>query len=164
MPFPLFPMMAGAPGDGQRLVLVTGDPPSTHVIGGIVEHLEAIDARAPAGLNLAVPEGRFGQPLHPEGTTIWLRGRLQLDLAGRPDAADYRELLDAWVALRDRLWSGEPYELRLYSAALPAPLHYAYTGLHTVCLHSYWHHSAGMEYRLGAFTTETTLIVVDESE
>lgn len=157
MSWPLFPQEVGVPGNGSFVTVISGSPATELSLNGIIDQLLVIDAQTLAGISWAAPSGRFGEPLHHAGTTIWLKGRLLLGLKGQPLVSDVRELWAAWANLRNKLLSGDPYELRLYAVESPHHLHYAYAGLRSALVQSFWHQSAGMQFTLGAHTEDSTL-------
>lgn len=155
--FPRFPERDGAPGDGQLVWYEHASGSPAQAFGGLVERLEVIDARTFAGLALASPEGRLGQPLHPDATTVWLKGVLHVDLLGLPASDDFSSVLAEWATLRSRLFTADGYKLWLYRRASPVPLKYGYAEVKTDFLHSTWHSNVALGYTLGAFTTDRTL-------
>lgn len=155
--FPRFPERDGAPGDGALAVYADAGGGNELAFGGLVEHLEAIDARSFTGLALAAFEGRFGQPLHGDATTIWMRGVLHVDQFGLPQTESYADAIDAWLALRARLFTAGGWRLYFYSRTSPETLRLRYDDLKTVFLHSRWQSNVSVGYTLGAYTTDRTL-------
>lgn len=158
--FPRFPERRGSPGDGSLVWYVKADESEELAFGGIIQHLETIDARSFVGLSLATLEGRFGRPLHADGTTIWLKGTLHVDLNGRPQSDSFRDAIDAWNALRGKLFTASDYILQVYRrAGAEEVLKCSYSGVQTVFLHCLWHSNVSLSFVLGAYTTNRTLSV-----
>jgi hypothetical protein len=158
--FPRFPERNGAPGDGALAWYVKADETDELAFGGIIDHLETIDARSFSGLNLATFDGRFGRPLHPDATTIWMKGTLHVGLGGKPLSASFKDAIDAWNVLRGKLFTADAYILQVYrQSGATQVLKCSYAGVRTVFLHCFWHSNVSLSFSLGAYTTDRTLSV-----
>lgn len=147
MPLPIFPVMAFAPGDGRLVHLAAGaeDRP----LGGIVLELLVHECRDAADLRADPGTGQFGEPLLRVGTTLWLRGLLQVDLHGEPAAADFADVRDDWLELRELLLGHDEVDVHIYAPQAPAtPV--IVPGLRFVIVRGWWHDPGGLRYELGA--------------
>jgi hypothetical protein len=154
MPAPVFPAIDWVPGDGRLVRVVAGS--QTRTLGGVILELVVVDCRALPDLPLAATTGdavRFGDPLRPTGTTVWIRGVLHVDRLGETATTDFAVIRDDWLALRSLLLGHETVEVHVYAppeAGEPVAL----TGLRITQIRAWWHDPGGVRYELGACSTE----------
>ena len=144
MSLPIFPQNLLTPGDGTLVRFVAGA--TSRTLGGVVLELLTIDCQdLPAGPDL----GRFGAPLLETGTTLWLRGLLQVDLHGEAVAASWNDVLTDWLDLRALLLGHEGVDVEVLAPPAPAePV--LLPDLAFLVVRGWWHDPAAFRYELGA--------------
>lgn len=154
MPAPVFPAIDWAPGDGRLVRIGAGS--EARALGGVILELVVIDCRALPDLPpppLPSEAAQFGAPLRPTGTTVWIRGVLQVDRFGEPATTDFTVIRDDWLALRSLLLSHETVDVQVYAppeGGEPVVL----AGMRFLQVRAWWHDPGGLRYELGACSTE----------
>lgn len=154
MPAPVFPAIDWAPGDGRLVRVVAGS--EVRALGGVIVELVVVDCRALPDLPppaASAEAARFGAPLRPTGTTVWIRGVLHVDRFGESATTDFTVIRDDWLALRSLLLGHETVAVQVYAppeAGDPVEL----TGMKFLQVRAWWHDPGGLRYELGACSSE----------